>query len=177
MKTDLEIQADVEAELEWDPTVENSHVKVRVKDGIVVLTGKVPVYSQKHTAGEVAKRVHGVCAVANDVHVKRSEHHHRDDPLIAAAVLHALEWDAHVPHENVKLVVEDGWVKMEGVVQRHDQKEAISRAVRHLHGISGLNNLICVRPSAQTDELKASVEAALERSATLNIMTISVDIN
>ena len=175
MKSDQRIEHDVSAELEWEPIVDNSPIHVHVEGGVVTLTGEVSVYSQKYAAEEVVKRVHGVQAIANDIDVKRSEHHHREDPHIAAAVLHALEWNTHVPHDDIRVIVEDGWVTLEGQVQWHYQKEAIARAVHHLHGISGVNNAIHVRPTVEEEKLKASVQAALERSATLNRREISID--
>ena len=42
MKTDSQLQADVMAELKWDPKVDHSHIGVAAKDGVVTLSGSVP---------------------------------------------------------------------------------------------------------------------------------------
>jgi osmotically-inducible protein OsmY len=47
MKTDRELQRDVAAELEWDPSVDASRIDVEVHAGIVTLTGLVNSYAQK----------------------------------------------------------------------------------------------------------------------------------
>ena len=39
MKTDHDIKADVEDELEWDPDVDDKNIAVSVKDGTVQLSG------------------------------------------------------------------------------------------------------------------------------------------
>ena len=42
MKTDSQLQADVMAELKWDPKVDHSQIGVAAKDGVVTLSGSVP---------------------------------------------------------------------------------------------------------------------------------------
>ena len=37
MKTDSQLMADVQAELEWDPSFDNRGIVVAVKDGVVTL--------------------------------------------------------------------------------------------------------------------------------------------
>ena len=53
MKTAVHLQRDVLDELNWEPGVDAAHIGVTVNEGVVTLTGHVPVYSEKHTAGEV----------------------------------------------------------------------------------------------------------------------------
>ena len=43
--TDLELKANVESELKWEPSVNAAEVGVAVKDGIVTLTGHVQSYA------------------------------------------------------------------------------------------------------------------------------------
>ena len=186
MTVSVDLQRHVLDELDWDPSVDASQIGVTVKDGIVTLTGHVPAYTQKHAAGEVAKRVHGVRALANEIEVWPSEEHRRDDEDIAAAALHALEWNAKVPQERVQVIVEDGWVTLEGKVDWGYQKEASDRAVRHLIGIRGVNNAIAIgsaeslaSPAAHEEvvnQIKDRIEAALRRSARLHAKDITVDI-
>ena len=83
MKTAVHLQRDVLDELDWDPRVDAAHIGVAVNEGVVTLTGHVPVYSEKHTAEEVTKRVHGVRAVANEIQVRPADAHVRDDEDIA----------------------------------------------------------------------------------------------
>ena len=41
MKTDSQLQSDVQAELKWEPSVNATHIGVEVQDGIVTLNGHV----------------------------------------------------------------------------------------------------------------------------------------
>lgn len=57
MKTDLEIQKDVMAELNWTPLLNASEIGVAVKNGIVTLSGTVNTYSKKVAAENAAKKL------------------------------------------------------------------------------------------------------------------------
>jgi hypothetical protein len=109
-RTDEQIQRDVLAELKWDARVQPNEIGVAVKDGIVTLTGWVDSYPKRWAAEEAAKRVRGVKAVANDIEVRLPISAERTDADIAAAALRALEWDASIPSDRVKVTVSKGWV-------------------------------------------------------------------
>lgn len=175
-KTDAHLQRDVLDELDWEPSVDAAQIGVTAREGVVTLTGHVPVYSEKHTAEEVVKRVHGVRAVANEIEVRPSGAHVRDDEEIAAAAVHALQWDAKVPDESIQVSVEDGWINAEGTVKHRYQREAVDRVLRHLHGARGLINKIEVVSPAAVSEIKAAIEAALKRSAVLNSKNLGVEV-
>jgi osmotically-inducible protein OsmY len=44
MKSDTQLQKEVIAELNWDPSINAAQIGVQVKDGIVTLTGNVDKY-------------------------------------------------------------------------------------------------------------------------------------
>ena len=54
MKTDLQLQTDVAAELKWEPRLNSDEIGVTVKDGVVTLTGSVPDYVQRRMAAKAA---------------------------------------------------------------------------------------------------------------------------
>jgi osmotically-inducible protein OsmY len=64
MKTDLQIQTDVQNQLKWEPQLIASEIGVSVKNGIVTLSGLVDNFPKKLAAERVAKTVLGVKAVA-----------------------------------------------------------------------------------------------------------------
>lgn len=177
MKSDEHLQRDVLDELEWEPSVDAAQIGVTSHEGVITLTGHLPVYSKKHTAEEAAKRVHGVRAVANEIEVRPSDVHVRDDEDIAAAAVHALEWDVEVPEQDVRLSVEDGWISVEGTVEHRYQRAAVDRVLRHLHGSRGVTNEIDVASHRSVAEVKADLEAAFRRSAVLNSKNLSVDVD
>ena len=90
MKTDIELQRDVQDELTWEPTVNAAHIGVSARDGIVTLSGSVPSYAKKFGAELAARRVRGVTAIVNELEVKLPGSEVRTDEDIAAAALKAL---------------------------------------------------------------------------------------
>jgi osmotically-inducible protein OsmY len=174
VRTDQEIQKDVLAELKWDAQVQPNEIGVSVKDGIVTLTGWVDSYLKKWTAEEVAHRVSGVKAVANDIEIKLATE--RTDADIAEAAVHALEWDAFVPYDKVQVTVSNAWVTLKGDVEWQYQKQDAERVVRRLSGVKGVSNLISVTPRVTPSDLKKKIEDALVRNAEVDAHRITVEI-
>jgi osmotically-inducible protein OsmY len=176
-RTDTQIQADVLAELKWEPRLNPNEVGVIVKDGVVSLTGWVDSYTKRWAAEDAAHRVRGVKAVANDIEVRLTSTDERTDQDIAKAAARALEWDAFVPLEKLDVTVSKGWVTLKGEVEWNYQKQDAERVVRRLQGVKGVSNLIAVRPRTTPAELKNKIERALVRSAELDAKNISVDVD
>ena len=176
MRTDLQVQDDVLAELRWQPGIDPANIGVRVKDGIVTLTGSVSSFTERYQAEEATKRVHGVRAVVNDIEVRLPGSSVRTDEDIAADAVRALKWNLSVPDDHIKIAVSKGWIRLEGVVEWQFQKEAAERAVRDITGVTGVSNLVVVRPRIAPSDIRARIEEALKRSAELDAKRISVEV-
>jgi len=176
IRSDEEIQRDVLAELRWDARVQPNEIGVAGKDGVVTLAGFVDSFIKKWAAEEAAHRVRGVKAVANDIEVRLPSFGERTDADIAAAAVRALEWDALVPVDKIKITVSKGWVTLEGEVDWHYQKEDAERVVRRLTGVKGVSNLIAVKERPTPSELKEKIEQALVRSAETDAQRIKVEV-
>ena len=173
--TDLELKKAVEAELDFEPSINAAEIGVAVKDGIVTLTGRVDSYWAKVAAERAVFRVAGVNAVANDLEVRLPTASERTDEDIARAARNALEWDVLLPSDTIRVAVSKGWVTLEGTVDWQYQKQAAERAVRGLTGVRGVSNLIEVKPHARPTQVKAQIEEALKRSAELDANRIVVE--
>ena len=153
MRSDSQLQSDVLAELRWRPTFDAAHIGVAAKDGVVTLTGQVAHYTEKAAAEDAAKAVYGVKGIADDIQVEMPSAYKRTDQDVAAAALSALKWDVEVPSEKVKVVVEGGWVSLNGTVDWQFQKDAAGRCVRYLRGVIGVTNQISVKPSVKASDV------------------------
>jgi osmotically-inducible protein OsmY len=172
---DEDIRRDVEAELLWEPDVNATDISVKVKDGVVTLTGFVRKYSEKYEAERVAKRVLGVKGVANDLEVKLASASERLDREIAQDAVDALKRELPISSQNLKVVVRDGWITIEGQVQWDFQRRMADEAVRKVRGTKGVINLVRVEPTATPTQVKAKIEEALKRSAEVDARNIQVD--
>jgi osmotically-inducible protein OsmY len=175
MKTDKELRRDVTDELEWEPSVDAARIGVAAHDGVVTLTGNAKSYTQKLAAERIAKRVHGVRAIANDIEVELPGTAQRTDSDIAQAAADALNWSHSVPEGPIKVAVSKGWITLEGEVRWRHQKDAAFEAVHHLVGVKGITNLITLKLRASASEVKSRIEAAFKRSAELDAEAIRVE--
>src|ERR1700678_2107659 len=138
MSKDTQLQLEVIAELNWEPSVTAAHIGVAASAGVITLTGEVESYAQKHAAETAARRVKGVVAVAQEIKVQLPFERERGDYQIAEAVLDRLAWDVSVPSDCVQVTVEQGWVTLNGIVDHHFQRQAAAQNVCRLHGVVGV---------------------------------------
>jgi osmotically-inducible protein OsmY len=175
MKSDAEIKKDVEDELRWDPDIDPTDIAVTVKEGVVTLAGFVHSYLQKFEAERDAKRVAGVVGVANDLEVRPLASDQRPDPEIARDAVEAVKRQLPLSYQNIKVIVRDGWVTLEGEAEWNYQKERAEEAVRSVKSVKGVINTIQVKPKATPTEIKRKIEEALKRNAELDANNIEVE--
>jgi osmotically-inducible protein OsmY len=169
-----QLQHDVLAELEFDPSIDATKIGVTADDGIVTLSGHVPAFSDKWSAERIVKRVHGVRAVANEIDVNLPATETHDDAAIARSAANALTWNTTVPRDQITVTVTHGWVTLDGNVEWQFQKRGAEDAVRVLAGVRGVSNNIYVVPRVLGPDVKAKIEAALKRNAELDARKINV---
>jgi osmotically-inducible protein OsmY len=165
MKSDSELERDVKEELKWNPDLDATDIAVLAHYGAVTLTGFVRSYTDKYEAESAAKRVAGVIAVANDLKVRIPSIHERPDPDIARDAAAAIKNQLPISYEQIKVVVNDGWVTLEGEVEWQYQQQTAETAVRSLQGVKGITNLIKIRPRAQPQDIKRKIQEAFRRNA------------
>jgi osmotically-inducible protein OsmY len=177
MKSDSEIERDVRDELEWDPDLDATDIAMSVKNGVVTLAGFVKSYTDKYEAETAAKRVAGVRAVANDLEVRMPSVDERPDPDIARDAVAAIKSQLPISSENIKVVVKNGWVTLEGRVEWQYQRSTAENAVRRIKGVKGVSNLIQLKPRAEPSEIKRKIEEAFRRNAEVDANRITVEAN
>jgi hypothetical protein len=79
-----------------------------VKNGTVTLNGNATSYREKWEAIQVAKRVAGVKAIADDIEVQLPTSSHRTDSDIAEAVIKQIDWSTSIPTGSVLATVRNG---------------------------------------------------------------------
>jgi osmotically-inducible protein OsmY len=174
MKTDIQLQQDVIAELKWDPKINAAHIGVQAQDGVVTLSGHVDSYAEKWNAEDAAKRVTGVKVLAIDIDVILPNSSQKSDSEIALAIANAMKVNTYHLDALVKARVEDGLVTLTGEVEWQFQKIAASNAIRYLTGVKGIFNNILVKPKVSITAVKSDIDAAINRRAQSDIQNIKV---
>lgn len=177
MKTNEELQKDVQYAIKWEPSLHAAEIGVTVKDGVVTLTGTVDGYFKKNQAEEATKNVAGVKAVVEKIEVKYATGYTKSDNEIATEVLKAFSDSWSVPDDKVKVKVENGVVTLEGEVPWNYQRESAKTAIIYLAGVKSVINNIKIKSEVQDAIEKKDVEKALARSWAFDSDDISVKVS
>ena len=177
MKNDTQLQQDVMAELKWEPSIEAEKIGVEVKDGVVTLAGHLDSYMAKYKAEQAALRVFGVKALAVELDVRLASSSQRTDADIARAARNALEWMTTPLSDKVSIMVEHGCITLTGDVDWQYQKVEAAVAVRFLLGVTGVANLIGIKPAVKLSAVQSDIETALVRRAKADAKKIQVKVD
>lgn len=174
MKSDSQLQHDVMAELEWEPSVDHADIGVAVNDGVVTLSGFVKSYPEKLAAEKAARRVVGVKAIAEEIKVRFASDPRTADHEIAKRILDMFAWSVSVPDDKIKVKVEHGWVTLSGTVDWHYQSAEARKLAGKISGVTGVSNLIEVKQLPTAHDVKDRIMAAFTRQADLDASTVTV---
>ena len=174
MGSDMSLRHEVEEELEWDPRLDSRDIGVAVKDGVVTLTGHVGSYAARCAAEQAAQAVAGVQGIANDIVVKLPLASARTDPEIAAIAVMTLKHNVTVPSEDIKVIVRDGAISLEGHVDHWFEKNAAQATLSTLRGIKGIDNNLAIRRQASQPDVQARIREAFRRRALADCGNVQV---
>jgi osmotically-inducible protein OsmY len=177
MKTNAELQKDVQDAIKWEPLLNAAEIGVIAKDGVVTLTGTVDSYPKKTEAETAAKSVVGVKAVVEKIDVKFSDSYSKSDTDIANDALEALRSASDLPADKIKITVENGWLTLEGEVTWNFQREAAKSDVSNLVGVKGVINNITISPTFQDSVEQRAIEKALSRNWAVDDEEIHVHVS
>jgi len=138
MKSNEDLQREVQDAIKWEPLLSAAQIGVIAKDGIITLTGSVDSYSKKSEAEDAAKNVAGVKAIIEKIEVQFGTKGRKEDAEIATEIISSFKWNWEIPNDRIKVRVEDGWVTLEGQLKWNYQKEAAKKATRLIIGVKGL---------------------------------------
>jgi osmotically-inducible protein OsmY len=177
MKTNEELQKDVQDSIKWQPLLKAAEIGVTAKNGVVTLTGNVNSFTKKIEAEKAAKSVVGVRAVVEDINVKFTNSHEKNDEDLATEILSSMKWDWSVPNDKVQVKVENGWVTIDGSVEWNYQKESARSCAANLIGVKGVTNNVSVKTNSNDAIEQADIEKALSRSWMVDDHNIQVKVN
>jgi osmotically-inducible protein OsmY len=163
MGTTQDIRDAVEAELEFDPLVDDADIHVVNINGDVTLDGTVPSYPQYREAA-AAQRVAGVRNVHNHLQVVLPDEDYRDDAMLTTAANNALTLNVTVP-DGVEATARDGNLTLIGAVKYGRQRDAAELAVAGLTGVRNVKDDIDISYDTDPVDVTWLVQGALDRNA------------
>jgi osmotically-inducible protein OsmY len=177
MRTDADICWDVSEELRWTPAIDEKDIAVKVNEGVVALTGYVKSLDESTAAERAVKRIAGVRAIANDLRVSIPTGSMLPDPEIARNIADAIERELPRSAQEIRVIVHDGHVTLEGAADWQYQKERAEACIRKLTGVRLVTNLINLKGKPLASDIKERIGAAIKRSAQLEAEGISVTVD
>ena len=142
-ETDRKIEDAAKASYNYR-TVLNNHVKVKVSDGIVTLTGTVEDKEDKALAADTVENLPGVITVKNEVEVKPA-HPERSDAWIAFKIRSRLLVKGNVSATDTVVAVKDGIVTLGGPADNIAQKELTEIYAKDVLGVKSVTNEMIVK--------------------------------
>jgi osmotically-inducible protein OsmY len=175
--------------LEWDAFVDNALIDVKVKDGIVTLSGTVGSAAEKDWAN-IDSYVQGAKSVdttglnvekwARDKDLKGDKYQQKPPEEIVDALNDAFLYDPRVfSFEITPEVADDGaTVILRGTVDNLKAKRAAALDARNTVGVRFVDNRIKVRPAVQIsdEKIENDIRSALIRDPYVESDKITVDV-
>jgi len=174
MISDHQLRQDVLDELDFEPSVNATHIGVGANAGVITLTGFVSNYGEKLAAERAVRRVKGVKAIAEEIEIRLPSDKKSSDDEVAGRAVDILKWRVGHPADRISVKVEKGIVTLTGDVEWGFQKTEAEAAVHNLTGVAGVANLIRVYSPVQVPEVREKIQKALHRSADLDASRITV---
>lgn len=174
MEKDVEIQYNIMEELKTIPLIKPNEIGVAVKNGIVNLCGLVDSYPKKISIEKAIKKIRGVKGIAQDIDVEFIGNHKKSDSEVAQNILKSIECDTTIQIHNLKIVVEDGCVTLEGSVEWDFQRKFASKVIETIIGVKNVINNIKMANGPTSIEIKSKIRSDFIRHASIDSDKIKV---
>lgn len=145
---DAALLTSVKSALVADPVTEAGEINVDVNRGVVKLAGFVDTPTEKSQAGAVARQVHGVQSVQNDITVKGGSETAGeviDDSILTAKVKAALIESPDTKAHQINVETKEGVVQLSGFVDNAAARTAASSVAKSVTGVKDVKNELSVK--------------------------------
>lgn len=135
-RSDTDITRAALQAIEWHTQLPADDITVKVEDGWVTLRGTVDRYSQASQAEQLVRDLMGVRGVRNELRVEKGPV--PDD--VRTRIRAALERQAGVEVEQIRLIVDGSTVTLKGTVPSWADRQDVERAAWAAPGVTEVNN-------------------------------------
>jgi len=124
-----------------------SQVRVDAFDGVVVLTGVAEDAAERSAIEAAVFGVRAVQAVVQQMETRFPSKEQATPAEVALEAVRQLQLPPRVTDPGIKIVVEHGWLRLEGIANSRTTREEIVRRLRSVSGSRGvIDKLRLVRP-------------------------------
>jgi osmotically-inducible protein OsmY len=127
--------------INWNTSIPDDAVKVKVQKGWVTLTGKVEWQYQKSAAADTVRDLAGVVGVSNQIEIKQRASAFDVKKRIEDALKRNAEIEAHAIKVNI---LDGGKVTLEGRVHAWSERSAAERAAWSAPGVNTVEDRLTI---------------------------------
>jgi len=128
------------------PQIDDTHIHLRVEQGLVTLSGSVPGYRQQLCAEYIAAHETGVTLIRNQLEViDKAARTHLINLIVAENVTAILDNDDRIRVRNLKVTVKQGVAELKGIVPTRNARLNAQILATKIPGISKVENRLAVR--------------------------------
>jgi outer membrane protein OmpA-like peptidoglycan-associated protein len=151
--TDRQLKNNVSAALTANEQIYEKTIRIETKDGELILTGSVPGIEQRSYIDSVVRAIPDVKNVKNQLRILKSHAELSERIDLALTPFRA------VSQNEIRYLLEEDRVTLEGVVPNPQTRIDISRIIGDLEGVNSvINNLSATRQS-EKEELESFLES------------------
>lgn len=134
--TDDRIESSFKKSYVYKAYLQDEHINISSKDGVVTLSGDVLDETHKPMAQDTAEALPGVKSVDNKIVIKND----KSDIWLRMKVQTALVFHNNVNASNTEVSVKDGIVTLKGKAVSQAQKELTTEYAKDVEGVKGVKN-------------------------------------
>ena len=135
---DSRLREEVETAIASLGVPENADVQIETFDGIVVLSGVVETARDRHAIENEILKIPAVTALVQQLETTLPLRQEESPAELARAAVKELRRNGHAGSNPVKVVVEHGWLRVEGAVQSQRQRDDAIRRLRTVRSSRGV---------------------------------------
>lgn len=134
-KSDQQIKQEAISALHLDPTTDAYNLNLKVKNGVVTMSGKLASYAEKELSKWVVKGISGVREIKDKLDVEWKEK--RTDVEISQDIRGRIKKDPLLTAYNINVKTKDGVVVLSGKVGSNAEKAK----ARYISWVAGVKNI------------------------------------
>lgn len=164
-------------QLEWDNRIEAKDLEVDLMDGRLTLRGSVPSYDAMRAAEESAYVIPGIQAVDNSMIIQYPDDITvPTDEDIRSTIEMSLKWNNNLSSNTISLEVNDGEVKLNGIVDKYWKKRLAEDIAYTTTGVKSVDNHIETKQTEEVldDVIARDVKAAIDRNYQVDAEMVEV---
>jgi osmotically-inducible protein OsmY len=146
LRSDTEIARVAAQAIEWDTTIPEDRVKVRVSDSWITLEGTVDHYYERRAAEEAIEGLVGVRGVSNDIGIEPEEKAVVSAYEVKDQIERAITRNAEIDARRIRVSIEDSNVTLRGNVRSWAESREAEGAAWSTPGVKSVRNDLRVVP-------------------------------